>query len=98
MDTNSRQDSFVAYPFYIFISLLLGAIASVGVWNLWTAGLAGSAFFYAFLAILQIVYYLDQALPNLIRSILILQTLGIPFDLIFFEQMLNEEKIFEKNF
>lgn len=54
MDTNSRQDSFVAYPFYIFISLLLGAIASVGVWNLWTAGLAGSAFFYAFLAILQI--------------------------------------------
>ena len=54
MDTNSRQDSFVAYPFYIFISLLLGAIASVGVWNLRTAGLAGSAFFYAFLAILQI--------------------------------------------
>ena len=54
MDTNSRQDSFVAYPFYIFISLLVGAIASVGVWNLWMAGLAGSAFFYAFLAILQI--------------------------------------------
>ena len=54
MDTNSRQDSFIAYPFYIFISLLLGAIASVGVWNLWTAGLAVSAFFYAFLAILQI--------------------------------------------
>ncbi len=54
MDTNSRQDSFVAYPFYIFISLLLGAIASVGVWNLWNAGLAVSAFFYAFLAILQI--------------------------------------------
>lgn len=54
MDTNSRQNSFVAYPFYIFISLLLGAIASVGVWNLWNAGLAVSAFFYAFLAILQI--------------------------------------------
>ena len=54
MDTHSRQDSFVAYPFYIFISLLLGAIASVGVWNLWNAGLAASAFFYAFLAILQI--------------------------------------------
>ena len=54
MDTNSRQDSFIAYPFYIFISLLLGAIASVGVWNLWTAGLAGSAFFYAFIAVFQI--------------------------------------------
>jgi NarL family two-component system sensor histidine kinase YdfH len=54
MNTNFSQDSFVAYPFYIFISLLLGAIASVGVWNLWNAGLAGSAFFYAFLAILQI--------------------------------------------
>jgi NarL family two-component system sensor histidine kinase YdfH len=54
MDTNSHQDSFLAYPFYIFISLLLGAIASVGVWNLWTAGLAAPAFFYAFLAILQI--------------------------------------------
>ncbi len=54
MNTNFSQDSFVAYPFYIFISLLLGAIASVGVWNLWSAGLAGSAFFYAFLTILQI--------------------------------------------
>lgn len=57
MDTNSHQDSFVAYPFYIFISLLLGAIASVGVWNLWTAGLAGSAIFYTFLTILQIALF-----------------------------------------
>jgi NarL family two-component system sensor histidine kinase YdfH len=54
MNTNSRQDSFIAYPFYIFISLLLGAIASVGVWNLWIAGLAGSAYFFFFLAALQI--------------------------------------------
>lgn len=54
METNSRQDSFVAYPFYIFISLLLGAITSVGVWNLWNADLAALAFFYVFLAIFHI--------------------------------------------
>jgi NarL family two-component system sensor histidine kinase YdfH len=35
METNSRQDSFVAYPFYIFISLLLGAIVFFGARELW---------------------------------------------------------------
>lgn len=37
METNSRQDSFVAYPFYIFISLLLGAIVVFGARDLWTS-------------------------------------------------------------
>jgi NarL family two-component system sensor histidine kinase YdfH len=35
MKTDSRQDSFIAYPFYIFISLLLGAIVIFGARELW---------------------------------------------------------------
>ncbi|MBN8581600.1 MAG: sensor histidine kinase [Anaerolineae bacterium] len=35
MDTNSRQDSFIAYPFYIFISLLLGSIITFSIRELW---------------------------------------------------------------
>lgn len=35
METNSRQDSFIAYPFYIFISLLLGAIVIFAARELW---------------------------------------------------------------
>lgn len=37
MKTDSRQDSFIAYPFYIFISLLLGAIVVFGARDLWTS-------------------------------------------------------------
>ncbi|HNO94039.1 MAG TPA: hypothetical protein PKJ84_07705, partial [Anaerolineales bacterium] len=57
METNSIQDSFIAYPFYIFISLLLGGIASVGVWNLWNAGLTTYAFFFVFLFLLHIGFF-----------------------------------------
>lgn len=57
METNSLQDSFIAYPFYIFISLLLGGIASVGVWNLWNAGLTTYAFFFVFLFLLHIGFF-----------------------------------------
>ncbi|HMZ06968.1 MAG TPA: histidine kinase, partial [Anaerolineales bacterium] len=57
METNSLQDSFIAYPFYIFISLLLGGIASVGVWNLWNACLTTYAFFFVFLFLLHIGFF-----------------------------------------
>lgn len=57
METNSRQDSFIAYPFYIFISLLLSGIASVGVLNLWNAGLTTYAFFFVFLFFLHIGFF-----------------------------------------
>jgi NarL family two-component system sensor histidine kinase YdfH len=35
METNSNKSSFVAYPFYIFISLLLGGVVFFGVRELW---------------------------------------------------------------
>jgi len=54
METHSRLDTFIAYPFYIFISLLLGGIASVGVWNLWNAGLTTVALMFAPLALLHV--------------------------------------------
>lgn len=57
METNSLQDSFIAYPFYIFISLLLGGIASVGVWNLWNSGLTTYAFLFVFLFLLHIGFF-----------------------------------------
>lgn len=54
METNSRQVSFIAYPFYIFISLLLGTIAGMGVWSLWRAGSTAFALGVALLSLLHV--------------------------------------------
>lgn len=54
METNSNTGSFVAYPFYAFISLLLALITAVGIRNLWQAGLVGMSVLFLGLFLLHI--------------------------------------------
>ena len=54
METNSNKSLFIAYPFYIFISLLLGVIGAVSIRNLWVGSSLGYAVLFAFLLLLQI--------------------------------------------
>ena len=45
MEQNSNTGTFIANPFYIFISLLLGAITFFGIRDLWISGSSASAAF-----------------------------------------------------
>lgn len=45
MEQNSSTGTFIANPFYIFISLLLGAITFVGIRDLWISGSSANAVF-----------------------------------------------------
>ncbi len=45
MEQNSNTGTFIANPFYIFISLLLGAITFFGIRDLWISGSSANAVF-----------------------------------------------------
>lgn len=45
MKQNMSKTTFVAYPFYIFISLLLGVIGTLGIRDLWRLGLGSVTIF-----------------------------------------------------
>ncbi len=45
MEQNSSTGTFIANPFYIFISLLLGAITFFGIRDLWISGASANAVF-----------------------------------------------------
>lgn len=54
MEQNSSQNTFFAYPFYIFISLLIGVIAVLGFRDLWNADLKIQAALFALLVLIHI--------------------------------------------
>src|SRR5688572_7892240 len=45
MEQNSSTGTFIANPFYIFISLLLGALTFFGIRDLWISGSSANAVF-----------------------------------------------------
>lgn len=51
---NSGKGAFIAYPFYIFISLLLGVIAAVGLRDLWLSQMFSSAGVFLVLFVLHL--------------------------------------------
>lgn len=54
MEQNSSAGTFIANPFYIFISLLLGAITFFGIRDLWISGSSASAVFLSTLFLVHI--------------------------------------------
>lgn len=54
MEQNSNTGTFIANPFYIFISLLLGAITFLGIRDLWISGSSTNAVFLFMLYLVHI--------------------------------------------
>jgi NarL family two-component system sensor histidine kinase YdfH len=54
MEQNSSKAAFIAYPFYIFISLLIGAIAVVAIRDLWKSSSLTYTILFSFLILLHI--------------------------------------------
>jgi len=54
MEQNSNKSVFISYPFYIFISLLIGVIAIVGLRDLWNFSSPTYTALFSFLILLHI--------------------------------------------
>jgi len=57
MEQNTSKSAFVAYPFYIFISLLLGVIAIIGIRDLWNSRPLFYSALFSILFILQLAFF-----------------------------------------
>ncbi|MBK8782892.1 MAG: sensor histidine kinase [Anaerolineales bacterium] len=57
MEQNSSKAAFISYPFYIFISLLIGVIAVIGIRDLWKSSSLTYTALFSFLILLHIMLF-----------------------------------------
>jgi two-component system, NarL family, sensor histidine kinase YdfH len=57
MEQNSSKAAFISYPFYIFISLLIGAIAVIAIRDLWNSSSLIYTAIFSFLFLLHIALF-----------------------------------------